>query len=42
MSEEGKSLEFRLENVNQTRNCAIEEINQNELNSKLNRIFQLQ
>ena len=41
MSEEGKSLEFRLENVNQTRNCAIEEINRNELSSQLNRIFQL-
>ena len=34
MSEEGKSLEFRLENIDETRNCAIEEINRNELKSK--------
>ena len=34
MSEESISQEFRLESIDQTRNCFIEEINQNELMSK--------
>ena len=34
MSEESISQEFRLKSIDQTRNCFIEEINQNELMSK--------
>ena len=34
MSEENKSQDFRLKNINQTRNYLIEEINRNELMSK--------
>ena len=34
MFEENKSQEFRLKNLNETRNYFIEEINQNELMSK--------
>ena len=34
MSEENISQEFRLKNIYETRNCLIEEINQNELTSK--------
>ena len=34
MSEENISQEFRLKNTDETRNCFIKEINQNELMSK--------
>ena len=34
MSEESISQEFRLKSIDQTRNCFIQEINQNELMSK--------
>ena len=34
MTEEKVSLEFRLKNINETRNYFIDEINQNELMSK--------
>ena len=34
MSEESISQEFRLKSIDQTRNCFIDEINQNELMSK--------
>ena len=34
MSEENISQDFRLENTDETRNCFIEEINQNELMTK--------
>ena len=34
MVEENISQEFRLENMGETRNCLIEEINRNELMSK--------
>ena len=34
MSEENIGQEFRLKNIDETRNCFIEEINQNELMSK--------
>ena len=34
MSEENKSQEFRLKNIDKTRNYLIKEINQNELMSK--------
>ena len=37
MSEENISQEFRLKNINGTRNYLIEEINQNELMSKNNK-----
>ena len=37
MSEESISQEFRLKSIDQTRNCFIEEINQNELMSKKNK-----
>ena len=37
MSEENISQEFRLKNINETRNYLIEEINQNELMSKNNK-----
>ena len=34
MAEESKSLEFRLKNIDETRNYLIEEINRNEFISK--------
>ena len=34
MFEENTSQKFRLKNINETRNCLVEEINQNELKSK--------
>ena len=34
MSEENISQEFRLKNINETRNCLIEDINRNKLMSK--------
>ena len=34
MAEENKILEFRLKNIDETRNCLIDEINRNELISK--------
>ena len=39
MSEENRSQEFRLKNVDKTRNYLIEEINLNELMSKKHKKF---
>ena len=39
MTEENISQEFRLKNINETKNYLIEEINQNELMSKENKTF---
>ena len=39
MTEENISQEFRLKNIDETRNCFIEEINQNELMSKKHKKF---
>ena len=37
MAKENKSQEFRLKNIDETRNCAMEEINLNEMISKMNK-----
>ena len=39
MNEDNVSQEFRLKNINETRNYFIEEINQNELMSKNHKKF---
>ena len=39
MAEENVSQEFRLKNIDETRNYLIEEINWNELMSKKNKMF---
>ena len=37
MSDENISHKFRLKNIDETRNCLIEEVNQDELMSKKNK-----
>ena len=37
MAKENKSQEFRLKNIDETRNCTMEEINLNEVISKMHK-----